>query len=83
LFLFRSGIIVGGMDAVDREDLIGLLTETLMRDPTFRPRRRHWAADADGRQIEARTCASSLVDYLYRCGIRWSRLPPTPLHRTS
>lgn len=25
LFLFCSGIIVGGMDAVDREDLIGLL----------------------------------------------------------
>jgi hypothetical protein len=35
------------MDAVDREELIGLLSEALMRDAAFRPRRRHWAADAD------------------------------------
>jgi hypothetical protein len=71
------------MDAVDREELIGLLTEALMRDAVFRPRRRHWAADADRCRLEARMCASGLVDHLYRCGIRWSRLTPAPPHRTS
>jgi hypothetical protein len=40
LFLFR---IVGGMDAVDREELIGMMAEALMRDAVFRPRRRNWA----------------------------------------
>ena len=29
------------MDAVDREELICLLTEALMRDSRFRPRRGH------------------------------------------
>jgi hypothetical protein len=40
-------------------------------------------ADADRRRLEARMCAAGLVDHLYRCGIRWSRLPPAPPHRTS
>jgi hypothetical protein len=70
------------MDAVDREDLIGLLAEALMRDAVFRPRRRHWAADAD-RRLKARMCAAGLVEHLHRCGIRWSRLPPVPPHRTT
>jgi hypothetical protein len=83
LFLFRSGLIVGEMDAVDREELISLLSEALMRDAAFRPRRRHWAADADRRRLEARVCAAGLVEHLYHCGIRWSRLPPAPPHRTS
>jgi hypothetical protein len=82
LFLFRSGLVVGGMDAVGREELIDLLAEALMRDPGFRPRRRHWAADADRRRLEARMCAAGLVEHLHRCGIRWSRLPPAPPHRT-
>lgn len=69
------------MDAVDREELIGLLSEALMRDAAFRPHRRHWAADAD-RQLEARVCAAGLVEHLYRCGIRWWRVPPAPLHKT-
>jgi hypothetical protein len=47
------------MDAVDREELIGLLAEALMRDAVFRPRRRHRAADADRRQLEARMCGGS------------------------
>jgi hypothetical protein len=54
-----------------------------MRDPIFRTRGRHWAAEADRRRIEARTCAASLVEYLYRCGIRWSRHPPAAPQRTS
>jgi hypothetical protein len=70
------------MDAVDREELIRLLTEALMRDCAFRPHRRHWAADATRRRLEARTCAAGLVEHLYRCGIRWSRLPPAPPHKT-
>ena len=82
LFLFCSGIIVGGMDAVDREELMGLLAEALMRDSAFRLRRRHWAADADRCRLEAQTCAAGLVEHLYRCGIRWSRLPPAPPHKT-
>jgi hypothetical protein len=83
LFLFRSGLTIGGMDAVDREELIGLLAEALMRDSAFRPHGRHWAAAADRRRLEARMCAAGLVEYLYRCGIRWSRLLPAPPHRTS
>jgi hypothetical protein len=68
---------------VDREELIGLLAEALMRDTAFRPHRRHWAADADRVRLEARMCAASLVEHLHRCGLRWSRLPPAPPHRTS
>jgi hypothetical protein len=83
LFLFRSGRILSKMDDVDREELIRLLSDALMRDAAFRPHRRHWAADADRRQLEARICATGLVDHLHRCGIRWSRLPPVPPHRTS
>jgi hypothetical protein len=49
------------MDAVDREDLIGLLAEALMRDAAFCPHRRHWAVDADRRRLEARMCAAGLV----------------------
>jgi hypothetical protein len=71
------------MEAVDREDLIGLVSEALMRDALFRSRRRHWAADADRCRLEARICATGLVEHLHRCGIRWSRLPPAPPHRTS
>jgi hypothetical protein len=70
------------MDAVDREILIDLLTEALMRDSSFRPRHRNWAADADRRQLAARICAAGLVEHLYRCGIRWSRLPPAAPHKT-
>jgi hypothetical protein len=70
------------MAAVDREELVDLLAEALMRDSTFRPHRRHWAAEADRRGLEARMCAAGLVEYLYRCGIRWSRPPPEPPHRT-
>ena len=70
------------MDAVDREELIRLLTAALMRDAAFRPHRRHWATDEDRRQLAARICAAGLVEHLYRCGIRWSHLPPAPPHRT-
>ena len=70
------------MDAVDSEELIRLLTEALMRDAAFRPRGRNWALDADRRQLAARICAAGLVEHLYCCGIRWSRLPPAPPHKT-
>jgi hypothetical protein len=40
------------IDVIDREDL--MLAEALMRDTAFRPRRRHWAADADRVRLEAR-----------------------------
>jgi hypothetical protein len=70
------------MDAVDRDELIGLLAEALMRDAAFRLRRRHWAVDGDRRRLEARACAAGLVEHLHRCGIRWSRLPPAPRHKT-
>jgi endonuclease YncB( thermonuclease family) len=56
------------MNAVDREELIGLLAEALMRDATFHPGRRHWAADADRCRIDARVCAAGLVEHLHRCG---------------
>jgi hypothetical protein len=56
------------MDAVGREELIGLLTEAPMRDAAFRPHRRHRAADVDRRRLEARICAAGLVEHLYRCG---------------
>ena len=83
MFLLRSSGIVGGMDAVDREELIGLLAEALVRHSAFRPHRRHWAGDADRRRLEARMCAAGIVEHLHRGGIRWSRLPPAPPHRTS
>jgi hypothetical protein len=70
------------MNPVDREELISLLSEALMRDTTFRPRRRHWVADAEQRRITARLCASGLVDHLYLAGIRCMRLPPAAPHRT-
>jgi hypothetical protein len=70
------------MDVVDRDTLIGLLAEALMRDAAFRPRRRNWAIDADRRRIDAWICAAGLVEHLYRCGIRWSRLPPAQPHKT-
>ena len=82
LFSIRSERILGRMDAVDREELIGLVAEALINDAAFRPHRRNWAADADRRRIEARTCAVGLVEHLHRCGIRWSRLPPAQPHRT-
>jgi endonuclease YncB( thermonuclease family) len=56
---------LAGWNAVDREELIGLLTEALMRDSAFRPHRRHWAADADRRRLEAEVCAAGLVEHLY------------------
>jgi hypothetical protein len=71
------------MDAVDREEMIGLLAEALMRKsaprggiamPHFVP------AAATGPPTRI---AAGLVEHLYRCGIRWSRLPPAPPHRTS
>jgi hypothetical protein len=37
LFLFRSRSIVGGMDDVDREELIALVVEALMRDSRVSP----------------------------------------------
>jgi hypothetical protein len=70
------------MDAVDSEELIRLLTEALMPDSAFRPRGRNWALNEDRRQLAARICAAGLVEHLHRCGVRWSRLPPAPLHKT-
>ena len=61
------------MDAVDREELIGLLTEAPMRDVAFRPHRRRRGPAPDRGTDSA---AGPLVEHLYRCGIRWSRLPP-------
>ena len=70
------------MDAVDRDELTDLQAEALMRDAAFRPPRRHRGADdADQRRLDARVCAAGLVEHLYRCGIRWSRRPPAPLHK--
>ena len=71
------------MDTIDREELIRLLAQALMRDAAFRPRGRNWALlDADRRQLAARICAAGLIDHLYRCGIRWSRVSPAPPHKT-
>ena len=64
------------MDTIDREELIRLLAQALMRDAAFRP------LDADRRQLAARICAAGLIDHLYRCGIRWSRVSPAPPHKT-
>ena len=70
------------MDTIDREELIRLLAQALMRDAAFRPRGRNWALNEDRRQLAARICAAGLVEHLYRCGIRWSCLTPAPPHKT-
>jgi hypothetical protein len=51
------------MDAVDREILIDLLAEALMRDSTFRPARRNWPStriDARGPDMRGRSRRASL-----------------------
>ena len=67
---------------ITRDELESLIAEALLRDRTFRPKRRDWneTKEQDGRR--ARIIAAAIVAYLDRCGLRWEKLPALPPHRT-
>ena len=67
---------------VTPDELENLITEALMRDRTFQPRRRNWNETRSDDERRARITAAAIVAYLYRCGLRWERPPPLPTHRT-
>ena len=73
--------MLAGME-VTREELERLVAEALMRDHTFRPRRRNWNETTEQDERHARVAAAAIVTYLYRCGLRWEKLPPLPSHST-
>jgi hypothetical protein len=70
-----------GME-VTREELERLVAEALMHDPMFRPKRRTWNETREQDERRARVTAAAIVTYLYRCGLRWEKLPAAPSHRT-
>lgn len=67
---------------VTREELESLIAETLLRDRTFRPRRRDWNEAREQDERRARITAAAIVTFLYGCGLRWEKLPALPPHRT-
>lgn len=75
-------LVYGRHMDVDRAELESLIAEALMRDRLFRPARRHWVATHDDDARRARVCAAAIVTFLHACGLRWTRLPSSPTHRT-
>jgi hypothetical protein len=67
---------------ISRDEVESLIAELLSRDPTFCPKRRNWAQSAEPNHLRARICAAAIVTFLHDCGVRWSRLPAAPCHRT-
>jgi hypothetical protein len=67
---------------ITREELESLIAEALMRDHTFRPKRRTWSETRSEDERRARLSAATIVTFLYGCGLRWEKLPPSPSHST-
>jgi hypothetical protein len=72
---------LAGME-VTRDELERLIAEALLRDGTFRPKRRTWSETRSEDERRARIIAAAIVTFLYGCGLRWEKLPPLPAHRT-
>ena len=67
---------------ITREQLENLIAEALMRDGTFRPKRRNWNETMSEDERRARITAAAIVTFLYGCGLRWEKLPALPPHST-
>ena len=67
---------------VTPDELENLIAQALMRDHTFRPKRRNWAETRSDDERRARITAAAIVAYLYRCGLRWEKRPALSPHRT-
>ncbi len=67
---------------VTRDELERLIAEALLRDRTFRPKRRTWSETREQDEQRARIIAAAIVAYLERCGLRWEKRPAMPPHRT-
>jgi hypothetical protein len=59
-----------------------VIAEALLRDRTFRPKRRNWHETDEQDARRARIAAAAIVTFLYGCGLRWEKLPALPPHRT-
>jgi hypothetical protein len=77
----RRQHILGGME-ITRDEPESLIVEALMRELTFRPKRRHWSETREQDERRARITAAAIVTFLYGCGLRWEKRPALPLHRT-
>jgi hypothetical protein len=64
------------------EELESLIAEALLRDGTFRPKRRNWNETRSEDERRARITAAAIVTYLDRCGLYWEKRPALPPHRT-
>lgn len=58
-----------GME-VTREELERLIAEALLRERTFRPKRRDWNAPNEQDERRARITAAAVVTFLYSCGLQ-------------
>jgi len=81
LFLLCSGPMLAGME-VPRAELERLIAEALLRERTFRPKRRDWHETREQDEQRARITAAAIVTFLERCGLRWEKQPALPPHRT-
>jgi hypothetical protein len=73
--------MLAGME-VPRAELERLIAEALLRERTFRPKRRTWSETCEQDEQRARIIAAAIVAYLERCGLRWEKRPALPPHRT-
>jgi hypothetical protein len=67
---------------VSRTELESLIAEALLRERTFRPKRRTWNETWEQDEQRARIIAAAIVTFLDRCGLRWEKQPALPPHRT-
>ena len=67
---------------VTQDELESLIAEALIRDHTFRPKRRNWNETMSDDERRARITAAAIVAYLDRCGLRWEKQPALTPHRT-
>ena len=67
---------------ITRDELESLIAEALLRDGTFRPKRRTWIETRSEDERRARIIAAAIVTYLDRCGLSWEKRPALPPHRT-
>jgi hypothetical protein len=65
---------------VTREELESLIAEALLRERTFRAKRRDYETREQDEQ-RARIMATVIVAFLDRCGLRWEKRPALPPHR--
>jgi hypothetical protein len=73
--------MLAGME-VTRAELESLIAEALLRERTFRPKRRTWSETWEQDEQRARIIAAAIVAYLERCGLYWEKRPALPPHRT-